>query len=57
LVTAIGLAAWSRLRIAGFDLAVLVAAEQGGPAAVAVLFLSSARSNCVDRGNCRMEIH
>jgi hypothetical protein len=37
LVTVIELAAWSRLRLGGLDLAVQVAAEDGGPAAVTAL--------------------
>ena len=42
LVSTIDIAAWSRLRVAGLDLAALVAAEHGGPALVSALVLSSA---------------
>jgi hypothetical protein len=44
LVTALLATAWLRLRLAGLDLAVLLAAEQGGPAAVTALVLSSAKA-------------
>jgi hypothetical protein len=53
LLVAIQLAAWSRLRLAGLDLAVLVAAEYGGPAAVTALVLSAARVGCGENNNCR----
>jgi hypothetical protein len=42
LVTALEVSVWSRLRVAGLDLALLVAAERGGPATVKALVLCSA---------------
>jgi hypothetical protein len=43
LITVIEVAAWSRLRLAGLDLAVLVAAEGGNLVALNALVRSSAR--------------
>jgi len=44
LLTAIGVEVWWRLRLAGLDLAVLVAAESGGLAAVNPLVRSLTRN-------------
>ncbi len=51
LLVAIQLAAWSRIRLAGLDLGVLVAAEYGGPAAVTALVLSAAKVGCREHNN------
>jgi hypothetical protein len=53
LLVAIQLAAWSRLRLAGLDFAVLVAAEYRGPAGVSALVLAAERVGCCENSNCR----
>ena len=50
LVTSVELVAWCHLRIAGLDLAALVAAQLGGPPAVAALVRSSAKSSKLGAG-------